>query len=65
MSGGVLKMKDLITVKFTVPTDKDDKRSMIVKDNERYCCAVTKDLLSNSVSVVCLVLCDYYALTGK
>ena len=52
MSGGVLKMKDLITVKFTVPTDKDDKRSMIVKDNERYCCAVTKDLLSNSVSVV-------------
>lgn len=49
MSGNVLKMKDLVDVKFTVAHDDDDKRSMIVRDNERYCCAVTKDLLSNSV----------------
>ncbi|XP_067932237.1 nitric oxide synthase-interacting protein-like [Watersipora subatra] len=56
MSGKVLKMKDLIDVKFTIAKDEDDKRSLIVKDDERYICAVTRDLLSNSVP--CAVLRD-------
>ena len=56
MSGKVLKMKDLIDVKFTVAKDDDDKRSMIVKDDERYVCAVTKDMLSNSVRILLLYI---------
>ena len=56
MSGKVLKMKDLIDVKLTVAKDDDDKRSMIVKDDERYVCAVTKDMLSNSVSILLLYI---------
>lgn len=51
MSGKPLKMKDLIDVKFTLVNDVDDKRSLIVKDDERYMCAVTKDLLNNSVII--------------
>lgn len=48
MTGKPLKMKDLIDVKFTLVKDPDDKKSLIVKDN-RYMCAVTHDVLSNSV----------------
>lgn len=48
-----LKVKDLIDVKFTLVKDPDDKKSLIVKDN-RYMCAVTHDVLSNSVP--CAVL---------
>lgn len=48
-----LKAKDLIDVKFTLVNDPHDKKSLIVKDN-RYMCAVTHDVLSNSVP--CAVL---------
>lgn len=48
-----IKAKDLIDVKFTMVQDPDDKKSLIVKEN-RYMCAVTHDILSNSVP--CAVL---------
>lgn len=48
-----LRAKDLIDVKFTLVHDPDDKKSLIVKEN-RYMCAVTHDILSNSVP--CAVL---------
>lgn len=47
------RAKDLIDVKFTLVQDPDDKKSLIVKEN-RYMCAVTHDILSNSVP--CAVL---------
>ncbi|XP_034254876.1 nitric oxide synthase-interacting protein homolog [Thrips palmi] len=53
MSNKPLKIKDLIDVKFTEVKDPDDKKSLIVKEN-RYMCAVTHDILSNSVP--CAVL---------
>lgn len=53
MSGKPLKIKDLIEVKFTQVNDPDDKRSLITKKN-RYMCAVTHDILNNSVP--CAVL---------
>ncbi|KAK9500413.1 hypothetical protein O3M35_001685 [Rhynocoris fuscipes] len=53
MTGKPLKMKDLIDVKFKQVQDPDDKKSLIVKDN-RYMCAVTHDILGNSVP--CAVL---------
>jgi nitric oxide synthase-interacting protein len=52
MSGKPLKIKDLIPVNFTLAKD-GDKRSLIAKD-VRYVCAVTNDILSNSVP--CAVL---------
>ncbi|XP_018570126.1 nitric oxide synthase-interacting protein homolog [Anoplophora glabripennis] len=48
-----LKVKDLIDVKFTPVNDPDDKKSIHVREN-RYMCAVTHDILSNSVP--CAVL---------
>lgn len=53
MSQKPIKAKDLIDVKFTMVQDPDDKKSLIVKEN-RYMCAVTHDILSNSVP--CAVL---------
>uniref|UniRef100_A0A1B6GAT7 Nitric oxide synthase-interacting protein homolog n=1 Tax=Cuerna arida TaxID=1464854 RepID=A0A1B6GAT7_9HEMI len=53
MSGKPLKLKDLIAVKFTEVKDPDDKKSHLVKQN-RYMCAVTHDILNNSVP--CAVL---------
>jgi nitric oxide synthase-interacting protein len=52
MSGKPLRLKDLISVNFTLSKD-GDKRSLITKDG-RYVCAVTNDLLGNSVP--CAVL---------
>ncbi|CAH0551724.1 unnamed protein product [Brassicogethes aeneus] len=48
-----MKVKDLIDVKFTPVKDPSDKKSLIAKEN-RYMCAVTHDILSNSVP--CAVL---------
>lgn len=48
MSGKPIKLKDLVDVKFTEIRDPDDKKSLIAKKN-RYMCAVTHDILSNSV----------------
>lgn len=52
VSGRPLKVKDLIDVKFT-PIKDGDKKSVHIKEN-RYMCAVTHDILSNSVP--CAVL---------
>lgn len=48
VSGKPLKRKDLISVKFTMIEDPDDKRSLIVK-RARYMCPITHDVLGNSV----------------
>ncbi|KAI8781275.1 nitric oxide synthase-interacting protein [Biomphalaria glabrata] len=53
MSGKTIKFKDLIPVKFTPINDRDEKTSLIAKTN-RYVCAVTNDILGNSVP--CAVL---------
>lgn len=53
MSGKPIKLKDLITVNFKEIKDGDTKKSLIVKD-ARYVCAVTNDVLGNSVP--CAVL---------
>lgn len=53
ISNKPLKAKDLIDVKFTLVKDASDKKSLIAKEN-RYMCAVTHDILNNSVP--CAVL---------
>jgi nitric oxide synthase-interacting protein len=54
VSGKPLKVKDLIDVKFKPYIDQqDNKKALITKEN-RYVCAVTHDILSNSVP--CAVL---------
>ncbi|XP_077313314.1 nitric oxide synthase-interacting protein [Lithobates pipiens] len=53
MSGKPLKMKDLITVKFTKVDEKVDRVGLINRQ-DRYVCAVTRDMLGNSVP--CAVL---------
>lgn len=53
MSQKPLKIKDLVTVKFTEVNDPDDKQSIIVK-KVRYMCPITHDILSNSVPVAVL-----------
>ncbi len=50
MSGKPLKMSDLIEVKFKLANDPSDKGHIITK-KERYVCAVTSDVLSNSTPV--------------
>lgn len=45
-----LKVKDLITVKFTIaPVDKSEKDKSIVARKQRYICPVTHDVLGNTV----------------
>ncbi|KAG8433901.1 hypothetical protein GDO86_012318 [Hymenochirus boettgeri] len=53
MSGRSLKMKDLIPVRFTMVDDKVDRVGLINRQ-DRYVCAVTRDMLGNSVP--CAVL---------
>lgn len=53
MSGKPLKLKDLIPVNFTPIKDRDEKTSLISKTN-RYVCAMTNDVLGNSVPCVVL-----------
>ncbi|KAM3921100.1 nitric oxide synthase-interacting protein [Leptodactylus fuscus] len=53
MSGKPLKMKDLVSVKFTLVDDKVDRVGLINRQ-DRYVCAVTRDMLGNSVP--CAVL---------
>ncbi|KFM66436.1 Nitric oxide synthase-interacting protein, partial [Stegodyphus mimosarum] len=48
MSGKPLKAKDLIPVHFTEVNHPDDKRALITR-KDRYMCAVTHDVLGNSV----------------
>lgn len=53
MSGQPIKAKDLMPIKFTPVVDPDDKASLITK-KARYMCAVTHDVLGNSVPVAAL-----------
>lgn len=53
MSGKPLKIKSLIDVKFKEVNDPSDKKKLIAK-TERYACAVTGDVLSNSIPVAVL-----------
>ncbi|XP_016843984.1 nitric oxide synthase-interacting protein homolog [Nasonia vitripennis] len=53
VSGKILKMKDLLPIKFTEVKDPDDKKALIVK-TARYMCPITHDILSNSTP--CAVL---------
>ncbi|XP_060534658.1 nitric oxide synthase-interacting protein homolog [Cylas formicarius] len=53
ISGKPLKVKDLMDVKFTPVNDPDNKKSIHAREN-RYMCAVTHDILSNSIP--CAVL---------
>ncbi|XP_021377616.1 nitric oxide synthase-interacting protein-like [Mizuhopecten yessoensis] len=53
MSGKPLRLKDLITVNFTDIMDRDSKTALITKQ-ARYVCAVTNDVLGNSIP--CAVL---------
>ncbi|KAM4652560.1 nitric oxide synthase-interacting protein [Discoglossus pictus] len=53
MSGMPLKMKDLVSVKFT-PVDEKVDRVGLINRQDRYVCAVTRDMLGNSVP--CAVL---------
>ncbi|KAE8593722.1 hypothetical protein XENTR_v10019286 [Xenopus tropicalis] len=53
MSGKPLKMKDLIPVHFTAVDEKVDRVGLINRQ-DRYVCAVTRDMLGNSVP--CAVL---------
>lgn len=52
MSSKPLRYKDLISIKFT-PINDRDSRSLITKD-ARYVCAVSNDILGNSVPCVAL-----------
>lgn len=47
MSKKPLKMKDLISVKFTLAPDDNETKSLVAR-KERYICAVTRDILSNA-----------------
>lgn len=53
MSEKPIKLKDLIDVKFTPINDRDSKTALISKQ-ARYVCAVTNDVLGNSIP--CAVL---------
>ncbi|XP_019743042.1 nitric oxide synthase-interacting protein [Hippocampus comes] len=53
MSGRPIKMNELITVRFT-PVDPSLDRVALINRQDRYICAVTKDVLGNSVP--CAVL---------
>jgi len=53
MTNKPLKIKDLIPVKLTLVKDPDDKASLIVKKN-RFMCAVTHDILGNTVPAAVL-----------
>ncbi|XP_072225829.1 nitric oxide synthase-interacting protein [Leuresthes tenuis] len=48
MSGRPIKMNELITVRFT-PIDPSLERVALLNRQERYVCAVTRDVLGNSV----------------
>ena len=53
VSGKVLKMKDLIDIKFTLAPN-DEKGKSIISRKMRYICPITRDVLGNSVP--CAVL---------
>jgi nitric oxide synthase-interacting protein len=48
VTGEILKMKDLIDVKFTPVNDTDNDKKSLIAQETRFMCAVTKDVLTNS-----------------
>lgn len=54
ISGEVLKIKDLIDVKFTPINDPADAKKSLIAKESRYMCAVTKDVLSNAQQLAVL-----------
>ena len=54
MSGKPLTMKDLFEVKFKLLEDKDNEKKALISKKERYVCAISDDILSNSVPCVFL-----------
>ena len=54
ISGKPISMKDMIDVKFKLANDVDPKKRPLVAVRDRYVCAVTGDVLGNSVP--CAVL---------
>jgi nitric oxide synthase-interacting protein len=54
ISGKHITMKDLLDVKFKLANDVDPNKRPLVAVRDRYVCAVTGDLLGNSVP--CAVL---------
>jgi len=54
MSGKPISLKDLITVNFKLASDVDPTKKPLVAVRDRYVCAVTGDLLGNSVA--CAIL---------
>ncbi|XP_015923014.1 nitric oxide synthase-interacting protein homolog [Parasteatoda tepidariorum] len=53
MSGKPIKAKDLIPIQFTEVKDPDEKKALIAR-KVRYMCAVTHDVLSNSLPTAVL-----------
>ena len=54
MSSKPLTMKDLFEVKFKLLEDKDNEKKALITKQERYVCAISDDILSNSVPCVFL-----------
>lgn len=54
MSNKPISMKDLIDVKFKLVSEDDKDRKSLIAKTERYVCAVSNDILSNSIQTVVL-----------
>ena len=54
MSNKPISMKDLIDVKFKIFDDKDNPAKSLIARKERYVCAISDDIINNSVPCVVL-----------
>jgi nitric oxide synthase-interacting protein len=54
MSNTPISMKDLIDVKFKFMKDKETEDKALIAKTERYVCAVSNDILGNSIQSVVL-----------
>lgn len=54
ISGTPLKVKDLIEVKFTPINDPTERNKSLIAKENRYMCAVTKDVLTNAQQLAVL-----------
>lgn len=54
ISGEVLKIKDLIDVKFTLVRDPAEEKKSLIAKEARYMCAVTNDVLTNAQQLAVL-----------
>lgn len=54
MSKNPIAMKDLIEVKFKLLSDSENDKKSLIARTERYVCAVSNDVLSNSIQTVVL-----------